>query len=735
MNPQENLKTYVHLLAKKHGGLEGLRHEIEKNTRMLSTGPRAGLELAAAPDATRGAAIGALESLSMNRDVTSEQAYYLEAIIKADIRPVIDIIDGKYTSEHPLWKHLSSDAGIRGRLEACFSSIGRLELPGNPQLPYGGTAFVVGNGLVMTNRHVAEIFATGLGITALNFRPGLRAGVDFLREQSRPTGPIFRVTRIVMIHPYWDMALLAVDGIGSRQWLPLSLQDAREIQGQIAVVGYPAFDPRNPADVQQNLFNGRYGVKRLQPGELQGAMQTGSFGKFVNAATHDCSTLGGNSGSAVIDLATGRVVGLHFGGLYQAQNYAVPTAALAQDQRVVDAGVDFDGVPHPGPTGWENWWERAAGGEQTAGAGGPPIQDPPGTGCPAADAGGSAVHFDVPLRITISLGSDRGGMPVLSAITPGENVGTEGVPFHDSDYSTRTGYDPDFLRAHSGPAITVPMPTATNTDVLAVTNTGSHELKYENFSIQMHAGRRLALVTASNVTKEPALRKPEAGRDYTRKGLSGLGDGGSEKWFSDPRLDARFQLPDVFFTKDRKAFDKGHLVRREDVAWGRTYDILRRANGDSYHVTNCSPQVADFNQSAKGDGNWGDLENHVLSEAASERLCVFAGPVLKADDTVFHGVGDGGKPILARIPSSFWKVIVAAVGDGIAAFGFVLEQDLSKVQFEEFVPGDFAPEMHRLSDIAKMTKVVFAPELLAADQYDAFRGTELAQRTGIKRVP
>ncbi len=39
--------------------------------------------------------------------------------------------------------------------------------------------------------------------------------------------------------------------------------------------------------------------------------------------------------------------------------------------------------------------------------------------------------------------------------------------------------------------------------------------------------------------------------------------------------------------------------RREDVCWGKTYDEVRRANGDTYHTTNCTPQVAGFNQSSK----------------------------------------------------------------------------------------------------------------------------------------
>jgi endonuclease G len=237
------------------------------------------------------------------------------------------------------------------------------------------------------------------------------------------------------------------------------------------------------------------------------------------------------------------------------------------------------------------------------------------------------------------------------------------------------------------------------------------------------------------VTTEPKLRRPEAGKDYTRKGLSGLGKNDIEQWFQDPRLGEEFQIPDVFFTKDRKAFDKGHIVRRDDVAWGKNYAALRRANGDSYHVTNCSPQVGGFNQSAKGDSNWGDLENDVLSQAANERLCVFAGPVLKPRDRVFYGVGAGGVELRARIPSRFWKVIVARLEDdeGIGAYGFVLDQDLSDVEFE-FVPAeDFEPVMHPIKRIAEMTGVEFDDVIVAADQYDAVRGVELLQRGRARR--
>lgn len=741
LDASERLKQYLESISARLGGLDAVLQWLPQHvdTSEGMSAAEAGRESPLVANARAG-----IEALAMNRSLSQEQFIGVEAIINEDLRPAFDVVDGRFTADHPLWTQLQTDAALRITIEAAFPSIGRLELPGHPKLPYGGTGFIVGKGLIMTNRHVAEIFSTGLGDRRLDFLPGARAGIDFLREFNRPTGPTLSVTRVVMIHPYWDMALLAVDGLPTPDpRFRLSIRDARDLPRgtDICVVGYPAFDPRNPASVQNDLFNARYGIKRLQPGELMGATNAASFGKMVRAVAHDCSTLGGNSGSAVFDPGTGEVLALHFGGAYHQQNYAVPVGALAADARVIDAGVEFAGPVAAGPVDWAAWWRRAdteSPRRDVASDGNaspkPDLQAPATSGVGSLTARDGAVTVEIPLRVTISLGLPAGSGVTASA-SGSFDVGPEQTeklvePQHDTDYGSRAGYSDRFLD-ESG-ALVVPMPEPVDPAVVAPTRNGESILHYQNFSIVMHKTRRLALITASNVTKEPALRKPDPNADYTRKGLSGLGKNDMELWFTDPRLDGKYQLPDVFFTKDRKAFDKGHIVRRDDVAWGETFARLRRANGDSYHVTNCSPQVAGFNRSALGDDNWGDLENHVLSSAASERLCVFAGPVLAAADEVFVGVGDGGKQIRAKIPSRFWKVIVAAVEDGLAAFGFVLEQDLSDVQWEFIVPDAFAAVMYRLADITAMTGVKFADDIAAADQYDTVPGQELVMR-GVRR--
>lgn len=39
-----------------------------------------------------------------------------------------------------------------------------------------------------------------------------------------------------------------------------------------------------------------------------------------------------------------------------------------------------------------------------------------------------------------------------------------------------------------------------------------------------------------------------------------------ELWFVDPTVPATWQLSDRFFAKDMGAFDRGQVVRREDIA-------------------------------------------------------------------------------------------------------------------------------------------------------------------------
>src|SRR5262249_17809746 len=150
----------------------------------------------------------------------------------------------------------------------------------------------------------------------LSFSPGQAADFTPGREEPDATNDVtFHVERVVMVHPFWDMALLSIPDL---KLAPLNLAPVDPPAGRrlVVVVGYPALDPRNNIDIQNQVFNKRFFVKRVAPGYVTGRRVIDSFSNQVNAATHDASTLGGNSGSAVIDVATGNVIALHFAGVY-----------------------------------------------------------------------------------------------------------------------------------------------------------------------------------------------------------------------------------------------------------------------------------------------------------------------------------------------------------------------------------------------------------------------------------
>ncbi len=219
----ERLKKYLDMISRREGGIEGVMHKLEAKRRP-------GEESLEGMQPTRSRArkkppTAALESAARGKDIPPEDRAQLEAIIFEDIRPAIIVADGTFTVDHPLWTRLSQDAATKARIEAAIPLVGRIELPGNARIPYGGTGFIVGPGLIMTNRHVAELFADGLGDRRLSFKNGAAAGLDLKREYERPAGAVLDVRKVVMVHPIGTWRCLPSRGFlrssRSRSALPM----------------------------------------------------------------------------------------------------------------------------------------------------------------------------------------------------------------------------------------------------------------------------------------------------------------------------------------------------------------------------------------------------------------------------------------------------------------------------------------------------------------------------------
>lgn len=89
------------------------------------------------------------------------------------------------------------------------------------------------------------------------------------------------------------------------------------------------------------IFKKTYGFKRWAAGYVQDepGQVYGDPNQWVH--THDASTLGGNSGSCVVDFEDSgtRVVGLHFGSQRRVENFA--HAAFKLQQALQNLGAVF----------------------------------------------------------------------------------------------------------------------------------------------------------------------------------------------------------------------------------------------------------------------------------------------------------------------------------------------------------------------------------------------------------
>lgn len=334
----------------------------------------------------------------------------------------------------------------KSKIDRALRSVGRVELFGHPDFEWVGTAWVIAENVVVTNRHVAMEFArssgSGFAFAKSPFGGKMGASIDFKEEHQQSAAAFeVKVNKILLVEKMGDTDPdLAILQLKTQAQLPppikLSSRNGRA-QQLVAVVGYPARDDRNASDAMFQVFGDIYEVKRLAPGMI---MEPSAE---PNVFTHDCSTLGGNSGSLVLDVESGEAVGLHFAGQFKQANFAVKPDVLLKTLRRLKITVP---VTTPG------------------GGGG-------GTGATTTPA------------------------TQPSGLEDGQTFGTI------ADFESREGYQDDFLGTTN--ALKVPLPKLSHNVAQSVApligKPQEHVLKYTHFSVVMHKERRFAIYTVSNI--------------------------------------------------------------------------------------------------------------------------------------------------------------------------------------------------------------------------------------------
>jgi len=287
-------------------------------------------EAAAAVIPPQGAEAAGADREPLERVVPSDA---LEAIVQRVGRPPL-LVRNDTVELEPLVDFPTGTDTLIKKVEPDVRSVGRVEFL-NHSMAWGGTGWVIEEDgterVVATNRHVAKLVARrttdGRGVFLRSPLSGARYGMtlDFKEEvgslpaDARPVS----VTEILHLADDTapDVALLRIAGENLPSPLPLADREAAP-DDLVALIGYPAFDSRNNVDDQARYFHDLYDVKRFAPGKVMQALS----GRTV--LKHDCTSLGGNSGSPLVRLGDGKVVGLHFAGVYGIENSAVGIRTL-----------------------------------------------------------------------------------------------------------------------------------------------------------------------------------------------------------------------------------------------------------------------------------------------------------------------------------------------------------------------------------------------------------------------
>lgn len=259
-------------------------------------------------------------------NLSDEQLSSLEVIVRVIGRPAFRFYNGQlphpstFGKGNEQWTTLISS--VRSGIVSVAGAVGVLTRDTH-QPPFVGTAWRLGLKAVVTNRHVLRALVVNPAAPFDQWRLASGIRVDFAFT-SVTLGPrSFAVDGIIhcAADEPTDLAILRIDPNGGPvpvapglQWNLAALgTSATSAAGttfsgqEVYVVGHPWRDA--PSTEVEQVFGSADGRKRCSLGFVTGVSDG------ATEMQHDCSTLGGNSGSCVVLLRTNEVVGMHFGGI------------------------------------------------------------------------------------------------------------------------------------------------------------------------------------------------------------------------------------------------------------------------------------------------------------------------------------------------------------------------------------------------------------------------------------
>lgn len=195
-------------------------------------------------------------------------------------RPMVRLEDGKFRAPKGPWQVLEQHAS---GIEQNARGVAQLRIVAASGQPFYMTGFLV----------APDVIAT-LWLDSFGSPRTAQINAEFAAQSAGDEPKSLKVLQLIGHDRKTDVALFRIEAPPGTFSRPLQLDfTPPKVAARVYIIGYPIGAGRE---------------KRIQPGYVVSVGPDGSF-------THDGLTAAGNSGSPVIDLATGKVIGVHWGAV------------------------------------------------------------------------------------------------------------------------------------------------------------------------------------------------------------------------------------------------------------------------------------------------------------------------------------------------------------------------------------------------------------------------------------
>lgn len=354
----EQRKTVKNAIERKIEIIAAVKAGFENSLKYSATASpekrgRIGLDIAR-QDQRLAVARDAIAVVNGREEVNPYSLVDIEEVIMALTRPVWVLCAGTPWVGEDLEGWSSYVNSFISRHPNVVASVGRLEISPirngkelDPRVI--GTAFAVSDRMVVTNFHVLKEFALQdgnrwriYGDTRVRWN---RSG-EYKNCKNRTPDSHVRIIEVLNTgagKETEDWAVLRTEEAIAPHVVP-AVSPASVASGQrIAVIGYPGEPPDTKLATKDKVFKAPDGqdpafkIKRISPGSLEEGSD------LARSLTYNSNTTPVSSGSLVVRLKDGAVIGLHWGGRhFQATgqvvaNYAVGSARLAKVLEALNA--------------------------------------------------------------------------------------------------------------------------------------------------------------------------------------------------------------------------------------------------------------------------------------------------------------------------------------------------------------------------------------------------------------